>query len=69
MNTPQNINSLAEAKADSVQEAFDKLGLTLPEMVTSSTDGMRAVARFLLEHRVFDMEQDEILRSIQGANE
>lgn len=66
MDSKKPVTPLSAArKTDPVQQSFEKLGLDLPEMVTSSTAAMRSVAAFLIEHNVFDVDPDDLRRRVE----
>ena len=51
---------------DPYAQRLNELGLDLPEPTTSNKAAMQSIARFLIEHKVFETEEDALKNIAQG---
>ena len=66
LNKPSVVRDAdGEAKFDSVDEAFELLGLDLPERLLDSMPSLSHVASFLVENDVFGMDEDAFTRILE----
>ncbi|MGE4296669.1 MAG: hypothetical protein AB7E47_01455 [Desulfovibrionaceae bacterium] len=63
---PQKLKKPPKTQEDIYVQRFAELGIELPEIVTASTPTMAHVAQFLITHRVFDIDEEELKRRLEG---
>jgi hypothetical protein len=51
---------------DLYAQRLNELGLDLPEPATSNKTAMQSIARFLIEHKVFETEEDTLKTIAKG---